>query len=191
MAASSMLARVTNGAATPTVLVAAILGLDRVQFGGAHAILVNGLLDEPAHLATAALALLALAGGPRLLRNQALAAGALAVSVLLDLDHVPLYLGVPQIADGGRPYSHSLTTALLLSAAWLLTGRRPWLAGAALGVALHFTRDVVTGPGLPLCWPLTRTEVRLPYGVYVAVLGVLAVVATLRAHRSGQTSVLS
>src|SRR4051812_9660816 len=70
----------------------------------------TGLLDEPAHVATAALALLVLAQLVRLPTRFYVAA--LIASAAIDLDHIPVYLGVPHIAvaRGGRPFTHSLAT---------------------------------------------------------------------------------
>lgn len=167
----------------PAALVALVGLLDLAGRATPFQILLTGLLDEPAHLATATLVLLAVAGGPWLARNPTLTVTALAASVLIDVDHVPLYAGVPHVADsGGRPFSHSLTTVVILAAAWLVTGRRwPVLAGAAIGVCLHFTRDIATGPGLQLFWPVSWAVTRLPYSTYVTLIVILGVVATGRA----------
>ena len=137
------------------------------------------ILDEPAHLATALLFLAAFLPG----RAVALAPWALAGSVLIDLDHIPLYLwGALADADGSRPVTHSVTTAAVLLAAGLLArGRlRVPLLGLGLGVALHLVRDLATGPGVPLLWPLDPTITLLPYRDYVLVLAVVAVLASTR-----------
>ena len=167
----------------PPVLVALIFGCD-LAMEHARSRLAIGLLDEPAHLATAVLALLAVLGGRRLAAAPAFTSAAVVAACAIDVDHVPLYAGVPGVADvGSRPYSHSLLTVLLLAVAWLVTGRRwPVLAGAAAGVTLHFVRDVATGPGLQLWWPFGHREL-LPYRWYVGLIVVLAVVAAIRAWR--------
>jgi inner membrane protein len=137
------------------------------------------VLDEPAHLATALLLLAAFLPG----RAVALAPWALAGSVLIDLDHVPLYLwGALADADGSRPVTHSLATvAVLLVAGALARGRwRVALVGFGLGVALHLARDLATGPGVPLLWPLDPTITLLPYRSYVLVLAVVAALASAR-----------
>src|SRR5438105_4865385 len=76
----------------PILLAMVALGFDaadrRVKFG----LLSTGPLDEVAHLATAALGLLALAcfiDAPRRFYIAALVA-----SVAIDMDHIPLYLGL-------------------------------------------------------------------------------------------------
>lgn len=166
----------------PLVLVAVVAGLDAVMRSGIHSILATGLLDEPAHLSTATLVLFAVAGGRWLTARPLLTVTALAMSMLIDVDHLPLYAGVPHVADGGRPYSHSLTTVLVLALLWLVTGRRrAVLAGAAVGVCLHFVRDLATGPGIELWWPLDGSEVLLPYRWYLGLVIVLGVIATGRA----------
>ena len=175
-------------ARVPPVALVAVLGLDQLQKRYAHGILAAGLLDEPAHAATALLALLAFAGAPWLVRHPQLSLSALVCSMAIDVDHIPLYLGVPHIAAGGRPDSHSLVTVATLGAAYLLTGRRPWLLGAGIGVLLHFVRDVATGPGLRLWWPLGSADVRAPYPAYIAALGVLTLLAVVRSFQR-QTSV--
>ncbi len=158
-------------------LVAAVLLLDAVQFARPWPVPIAGLLDEPAHLATAWLGLAALA--PRRLSRRAWVA-ALAASVLIDVDHVPLYLTDGGFAvDGGRPPTHSLLLAALLAVA-ALPRRTRWLLGAAAGVVLHLARDVATGPGIPWLWPLTDATARLPYPAYAVVLAGLAVLAAVR-----------
>lgn len=160
---------------------------------------MTGVLDEPAHLATAALVLLALGGWSRLVRYRLAALVVLAASVAIDVDHIALYAGVPHVASHGRPYTHSLATVvlLLLGAAGCRRGRgrgRGWsrgrtvLVAAAAGVCLHFLRDVATGPGLPLWWPLTGANVLLPYRWYVWALVTVSLVAAVRLAVSGPGS---
>lgn len=166
----------------PLLLAAVVYLIDRAM-DGARTRLVIGVLDEPGHLITALLVLLAVVGGRRLAAAPVFTLTALACSVLIDLDHIPLYAGVPFVGENGsRPYSHSLTTALVLLIGWLLTGRR-WsvLLGAAVGVCLHFVRDVASGPGVMLTWPLSTDEVRIPHRWYLALVLVVALVATVRA----------
>ena len=140
------------------------------------------LVDEPAHLSTALIVLLAV-GGPGLLwRHRTFSISATAGAVLIDLDHIPLYAGVPGISmPGGRPYSHSLTTpVLLMLLACTLPRAREVFIGLSCGTLLHFVRDVATGPGLPLFWPFDDGNQLLPYAVYFSVIAVLAGLATAR-----------
>ncbi len=185
----AVIARIGRTRWLPAALLVFIGMLDLVNAATPFSVLLTGLLDEPAHLATAALALLAIAGSDRLTRHPYLTTAALAASMLIDVDHVPLYAGVPHVAaTGGRPFSHSLTTVLILALIWLVTGRRrPVLAGAAAGVCLHFVRDIATGPGLPLFWPMSSETARLPYAAYVAVLVAFTLAATLRARAAHRT----
>jgi inner membrane protein len=163
----------------PAAALVAVVLLDVALAARSWPIPVEAALDEPAHLLTAWL-LLSAAGvrrGPVLL-------WALAGSVLIDLDHVPLYLGAPVTAGGGRPVSHSLAFLLaLLAAAWAWRSQRLRLAGLAAGVGLHVVRDVALGPGVPLLWPVVAESVRVPYPAYLGVLVVATALARWQAWR--------
>src|SRR5437868_1672089 len=78
------------------------------------------LHDEPAHLATSLLVLLALVGPGRMLEQPIATATACASSLLIDIDHVPLYVTIPGLpdvtVDDGRPFTHSLSTIAALGA---------------------------------------------------------------------------
>lgn len=122
---------------------------------------VKGACDEAAHVATTALLLAPFADrldGP-------FALGALAGSVALDLDHVPIYAGLRP--DRGRPGTHSIATVAAVAAAASLPGlsrrRRRLLRGLCAGIASHLVRDAVTG-GAPLLWPWSKRVV----GVHLA-----------------------
>ena len=165
------------------IALAALLLLDRLQFARGWPTVVVGALDEPAHLLTTWLALAALA--PR--AGARLRAWALVGSVVIDLDHVPFFLGwQPIVSPVGRPVTHSLTVVvgvLLLAAVPVL--RRAALALAA-GVLSHLARDLATGPGVPLLWPLSPDGWTVPYGAYVACLVLAAAVALVRAVRGAR-----
>jgi len=139
--------------AGPLLLAGIALAFDalnrQVEFG----LLSTGPLDEVAHLATAALGLMVLAcfvDAPRRFYVAALVA-----SVAIDLDHIPLYLGLLG-DDGQRPVTHSLATVLVFAAAAAISRRhRAVLAGVATGLVLHFARDIAEGPpGVRMLWPL-------------------------------------
>jgi inner membrane protein len=136
-------------------------------------------LDEPAHLLTA---WLVLAAATARTARLPLLPWVLTGAVLLDLDHVPLYLGADiAVSPGGRPVSHSLlTVALLLVAAGAVRRWRVPLAGLALGVATQLLRDLATGPGVPLLWPVLAQDVLLPYPPYGVVLVALAAAGVAR-----------
>ena len=174
----------------PVLLLGIVWLMDSLPVKGSGVVVI-GAVDEPAHLATALLCLLAL-GGPRLpLRHRQFFVIAAAMAVLIDLDHLALYAHVPHVSlPGGRPYSHSLVTPLLLlgvAAVWRRA--RPVLVAAALGVGLHFVRDIATGPGLPIWWPLQDSEHLLPYGLYLGVIACVAGIATLRLYFQRETPI--
>lgn len=159
------------------LLVVLVLALDLVLASGTHGYVVTGLLDEPAHAATAALVLAA--AGPR---RPLWIAGFVLGAVAIDIDHLPQGLGSDVISTGTRrPFSHSLLTIAVLSIVALTArGRlRALSAGAALGVATHLGRDSATG-GVALLWPLSAVTVTAPYALYAVLLAVLAARADAR-----------
>ncbi len=174
------LERVSRWPLLPVALLAVVVTLDAALCAGPSGVLVVGVLDEPCHLATAALALLA---APRLTAGPRATGLVLLASVGIDVDHVPLYLGVPGVAADGRPYTHSLLTVLVLLALAATPRARAVCRPLALGVGLHLVRDVATGPGVPLWWPVSGSDVLLPYGAYLALLAAAAAVATSRLAR--------
>jgi inner membrane protein len=165
-------------------MLAGVVGVDAVIARGHWSIPTQGLLDEAGHLLTAGLILVALPWSPvsRWVR------WALIGSVAIDIDHVPLYTFAPEFSAGGRPPTHSALAAALLVAAGLALPRvRVPLLGLALGVSLHFVRDIATGPGLPLLWPLSGRAILLPYAAYLGLLSAAAIVGIwglARRHRS-------
>jgi inner membrane protein len=157
-----------------------VVAVDLMLAQRACPLLINAPLDWTGHLLTAALLLVAL---PRSARGK-IWPWALLGSVAIDIDHVPLYTFAPWFDVGGRPPTHSLLTVLVLAGvAVLIPAVRTPFAGLALGVCLHFVRDVATGPGVPLLWPLHDSAVRVPYAAYLAVLVVAVGVATWRIFR--------
>jgi len=176
----------TGRVLAPLLALAGVCALDAVQAARAWPVPIVGLLDEPAHLLTAWLALAALGLAGAAGRTSPLLPWVLIGSVALDVDHVPLYLwGEPVAHQGSRPVTHAAVTVVVLLVVAALTRARGRTAavGLAAGVALHLVRDVATGPGIPLLWPLDGTDVRLPYAAYLAVVVLAAAVAVLRARR--------
>ena len=137
----------------PLLLAGVALAFDAADRRVPFSVLASGPLDETAHLATGALGLLALAcfvDAPR----RFYVAGLIA-SVAIDLDHIPLYLGLLGNQDQ-RPVTHSLTTVLVISLAAAVSRRhRAVLAGCVAGLLIHFARDIAEGlPGVRLLWPI-------------------------------------
>jgi inner membrane protein len=172
-----------------TVVFAVDLAWSLVE--GDTGMLGYALVDEPAHLATCAIALLALAAITGKVLTRRFVAAALIASTAIDLDHVPHYLGSQLLMASSmpRPYTHSLALVVVLAAAaWRLRGdAREVALGLAFGVAAHLLRDLATGPGVPFFWPLSTATVTLPYPIYAAVLLLMgAAVATARREKSRQ-----
>ena len=161
--------------AAPAAGLCLILLLDGAQRAKTWPVPVLGLLDESAHLITAVLVLGSL---PRAVVRPVWA-WVLIGSVAID--HLPLYAGVSGFrVDGGRPPSHSLAVVLLLVAGAAIPALRRPLLGLGGGVILHIVRDMATGPGVPLLWPLIPGNALLPYPVYVALMVLSAVGSTFR-----------
>ena len=115
--------------AYPGLLAGVALAFDAADRRVPFNILISGLLDEPAHLATAALGLLVLACLVDVPRRFYVAA--LIASAAIDLDHIPLYLGLLG-NDGQRPVTHSLSTVVVVAVAAAISRRhRAVLAGVA------------------------------------------------------------
>ena len=163
--------------ATPTAGLCLILLLDGAQHAKPWPVPVLGLLDETAHLMTATLVMGSI---PRAVVRPVWP-WVLVGTIAIDVDHLPLYLGAHEFAvDGGRPPSHSLAMVLLLRVGAARPALRRPLLGLAGGVMLHIVRDMATGPGVPLFWPLVSENFLLPYPVYVALMVLSTVVCTIR-----------
>ena len=166
----------------PVLLAAVALGFDAANRHVRFGLLSTYPLDEVAHLATAALGLLVLARFLDVPRRFYVAA--LIASVAIDLDHIPLYLGL--LPDRGqRPVTHSLATVAVLAGAAAVSRRhRAVLAGAVTGLAVHFARDIAEGPpGVRMLWPLQQTAWTASYwwflGMIIVLTGAqLALIAT-------------
>ena len=156
----------------PATLAVAAIGLALADWGSwlaGDSFFPGGPLDEAAHLLTTVLVLWALGRGAcrRFLVPAAIA------SVAIDLDHVPGRLGMHFLSSGTpRPYTHSLLTiAVVLVAAPMFRRRRDVFLGIALGLAIHFFRDLSEpGSGVALLWPWSDHSFSLPHGSYVGVL---------------------
>jgi inner membrane protein len=152
------------------LLAGVALGFDAADRLVPFGLLTTGPLDEVAHLATAALGLLVLAcfiDAPRRFY-----AAAMVASVAIDLDHIPLFLGL--LPDQGRPVTHSLATVAVFAGAAVASRRhRTVLAGAATGLMIHFARDIAEGPpGVRMLWPLQQTAWMLSYWWFLGMITV-------------------
>jgi hypothetical protein len=148
------------------------LVFDAVRRGISFGVWTTGPVDEVAHLSTAALGLLVLArlvDAPRRFYVAALLA-----SVAIDLDHIPLYLGLLG-NHAQRPVTHSLSTVAVFAAAAAASRRhRAQLAGVATGLVLHFARDIAEGsPGVRVSWPLSGTSWVVGYAWFLGMIVIL------------------
>ena len=142
--------------ALPVLLAVVALAFDAADRRVPFSVLATGALDEPAHLATGALGLLALSCFIDVPRRFYVAG--LIASVAIDLDHIPLFFfGVGN--PNQRPVTHSLATvAVVVVAAAASRRHRAVLAGAAAGLLIHFARDIAEGPpGVRMLWPFSNT----------------------------------
>lgn len=174
---------------TLCLLVGLVFGLDLLWAAlvGGTGTLAFGLVDEPAHLLTCLVALLALAAAARRELPAPFAAAALVASVAIDLDHLPGILGWSGLIGlGPRPYSHSLLTVfVLLAFGFFVSGRyKMAMLGLAFGVSAHLFRDLATGPGIPLLWPFSDVSARIDYGFYALLLAALAATAAVGRRRA-------
>lgn len=182
------LARPWRRLALGCVLFLLILLIDRWMAGGPHTLIALGIADESAHLSTMLIFLLAFPA----LRSASFILGCLAGSVLIDLDHIPLYLGSEVLtSDTNRPFTHGLLTmVIMLSLAVVTSGHvRAVCLGLAVGLGAHYLRDMATSTaGVPLLWPIDTTGFTLVYRLYAAsmVLAILLSLATSIAARHKQ-----
>jgi membrane-bound metal-dependent hydrolase YbcI (DUF457 family) len=153
--------------ALPLLATIFVADLGWALIAGSTESIAYGLVDEPAHLATCGLLLVALRWGLGRPLPIGFVAAALVASVAIDLDHLPGYLGWGLvIGELPRPYTHSAALAGVFCCIACVARRREVrdvLLGVSFGVAAHLARDLATGPGVPLAWPLSDTVVSLPY----------------------------
>jgi inner membrane protein len=155
--------------AGPLLLAAVALAFDAVDRRIPYDVWTTGPVDEVAHLSTAALGLLVLArfiDAPRRFHIAALIA-----SVAIDMDHIPLYLGLLG-NQAQRPVTHSLSTvAVVVAAAAASRRHRAVLAAVATGMVLHFARDIAEGyPGVRVFWPLQDTSWMVGYWWFLGMI---------------------
>ena len=163
-------------ALSPATLAVAVILLVCADWGtrlAGDTVIPGGPLDELAHLLTTLLVLWALGSRVR----ERFLVPALIASVAIDLDHIPAQLGADWLTAGTpRPYTHSLLTIVVVVAiAVLWRRRRDLLLGVAIGLAIHFWRDMGEGgSGVSLLWPVSYHSFQYPHGLYVAVTAAFA-----------------
>lgn len=156
------------------LLASIALGFDAADRLTQSNVLSTGLFDEASHLATAALGLLVLTRFLDVPRRFYVAA--LVASVAIDLDHVPLYLGLLGNQDQ-RPVTHSLATVIVTAGAAAGSRRhRAVLTGTTAGLLLHFARDIAEGPpGVRMFWPLQGTAWTANYWWFLGMILALTI----------------
>jgi inner membrane protein len=180
------------GAMVPLLLLGVIFVLDAIwsaTLAGSGALL-NGIMDEPAHLATCGICLIALSAVTSRPLTTTFVVAALVGSTAIDLDHIPGFLGSHALSQGtSRPYGHTLLLLLVLVLLAVVCRGRTWrqtFLGLAFGVSTHLLRDTATGNGVPLLWPLTDGSAQIPYLLYAAILcGLVAITEVTRRRADG------
>jgi inner membrane protein len=161
--------------ATLAIATALLAGADWGTRLAGESLFPGGPLDELAHLLTTLIVFWALGSRAR----ARFLVPALVASVAIDLDHVPARLGAGWLTAGTpRPYTHSLLTIVVVVAIAALWRRRRdlWL-GVAIGLAIHFWRDMAEGgSGVSLLWPVSYHSFQYPHGVYVAIMAVFVLI---------------
>ncbi len=163
------------------LLVATVVfvGADAGDQLGHSTVWLAGPFDETAHVLTTLLVLWAI-GGPLFDR---LLVPALVASVAIDLDHIPGDLGYDWLTKGTpRPYTHSLLTiVVVLLAALCWRGRRDMWLSVAVGLTIHFWRDLSEpGSGVALMWPVSDARWSLSHLSYLIVMVVVIAVGATR-----------
>ena len=107
---------------------------------------------------------------------------------MIDLDHVPRELGHDFLTRGTPRPSRLVAEAgivVVLVVAALWRSRRDVLLGIAIGLAIHFWRDMSEADaGVALLWPFSDHSFTLSHAGYLIVMGVFAAAAALTCRRS-------
>jgi hypothetical protein len=191
------LARLVANRGVSLALVAAVVIVDFTIPWPGMSFVPRALVDEPCAVATALVILGALTRFRGTPPDPKFGWSMLALSVLVDVDHLPLEFGSPVLTAGTpRPYFHALWVVVILTAAtivaryWSQRAKTPAssttmniLAGAALGISAHFLRDVATAP-MSLWWPVTKAAVEVPHWWYVLALLIIIVIPPARSSMS-------
>jgi inner membrane protein len=151
------------------------------------AVAPQAVFDETAHALTTLLVLWAIGGA----LWERMLVPALIASVAIDVDHIPGQLGYRFLTAGTpRPYTHSLLTlVVILAAALLWRRRRELLIGVAVGIAIHFWRDMAEpGSGVALLWPLSDESFSLSQVGYLLVMALAVAVGMRRSLAVAQAA---
>jgi hypothetical protein len=176
-------------------LVAAVVIVDFTIPWQGMSFVPRAMVDEPCAVATALVVLGALTRFRGTPPDPKFGWSMLALSVLIDVDHLPLEFGSSVLTAGTpRPYFHALWVVVVLIAAtvvsrcWSQRAKTPAssttvniLAGAAWGISAHFLRDVATAP-MSLWWPVTKAAVEVPYRWYILALLVIIAIPSARSR---------
>ena len=140
--------------------------LDR-QRPATESLAVHGLIDEMAHVLTAAIMALAF----RSLDVAVSLAWTLIGGVILDGEHVLQLLGwTDPIPGSSRGGGHSLLVVVVVLLVGAADGsRRMWWISLAIGMASHLFRDMATGT-VALLWPFDATPLSIRHDIYLASL---------------------
>lgn len=128
---------------------------------------IHGALDVMGHVTTALVAAI----GVRALRLPVPFWSIILGGVVLDLGHIPGFLGYVNALEGStRNGSHSLFVVAILAVIGFIDRRHAnmWL-GIAMGATSHLWRDMGTGT-VALIWPITETVYGTLFNRYLAVL---------------------
>jgi MYXO-CTERM domain-containing protein len=158
-----------------TLVLATIAAADWGARLSGDTVFPGGPLDELAHLLTTLVVLWALGAHAR----KRFLVPALIASVAIDADHIPGRLGAEWLTAGTqRPHTHSvLMLALVVAVAVLWRRRRDVVIGVAIGLAIHFWRDMGEGGGgVSLLWPISHHSFQYPHGLYVAAMAMIVLI---------------
>jgi inner membrane protein len=171
-----------RGPAAGLIAVATVAIVDKLALPRMKRRAVLGPADELAHLATGWIVVAAL---PR--RGRRLGPWALAMSVLLDLDHLPDGFGARWLRlRNTRPVPHSIFGVAVVAAAVARVRPGPVAArGTLLGLAAHLGRDLATGgTAVPLLWPVSARPFTIRYRTYAAALVAGAALGAIKQPRA-------
>lgn len=195
------LARLVANRGVSLALVAAVVIVDFTIPWHGMSFVPRAMVDEPCAVATALVVLGALTRFRGIPPDPEFGWSMLALSVLIDVDHLPLEFGSTVLTAGTpRPYFHALwivvviTVATVIASYWSQRTKIPAasamvniLAGAAWGISAHFLRDVATAP-MSLWWPVTKAAVEIPYWSYVLALLVIIAIPSAGTRTSARLS---